>query len=73
MPMEQPSLSSGIMASQQMKPRGGAYFLPNPNYVTPRGGYREPQNLTTDYTSVLEPIKGMYSDRLDEVVSAPGS
>jgi hypothetical protein len=71
MPFRQPSLSSGIMSSQQMQPRGGAYFLPNLNPVTPRGGYREPQNLTTDYTSVLEPIKGIYSDRLDEIASAP--
>ena len=77
MPFRQPSFSSGIMGSQQMQrptqmqPRGGAYFLPNPNPVTPRGGYREPQNLTTDYTSVLEPTKGMYSDRLDEIFSAP--
>ena len=56
MPFRQPSFSSGIM-----QPR------PNSIFNDPRG----PQQTFKDYTSVLEPLKGMYSDRLDEIASAP--
>lgn len=56
MPFRQPSFSSGIM-----QPR------PNSIFNDPRGQ----QQTFKDYTSVLEPLKGMYSDRLDEIVSAP--
>ena len=81
MPFSQPSFSSGIMGSpslmrgtpslrpMQMQPRGG--YIPSLN-VPRRGGPRQPQNSTTDYTSVLEPLMGLVpEERMGEVYAAP--